>query len=129
MPIVQPLKVLDIDGQKTLVEDMSAEVQQLVAVFNEWSQDAADARNTAVQLQAAVQSVHNQLSAQIKKEYEDAQAAADAANAPAPAPALDPKAEAEAAVLAAQRAEEAAASVAEAATEDHFPGLDGQTEG
>ena len=80
MPKAQTLKVLDIGGQKHLVEDMSAEVQQLVEVYNEWNQDAVDARKVATQLQASVQMVQNQIGEQLKKEQQEA-AEAEAAEA------------------------------------------------
>ena len=87
MPIVQPLRVLDIDGQKQLVEEMSPEVQQLVAVYNEWNQDLVDARTKFAQLQVAVNGAHEQISEQIKKEFaaqaEAEQAKQDAATAEA----------------------------------------------
>ncbi len=100
MPQVQELKVLDIDGQKFLVEDMSDEVKALVAVYNEWNQDFTDAKKVAGQLQAAVQMAHNQLSAQIQNER---------------------KAEAEAAAAeAAKQAEANAANAEQAAVDDRF---------
>lgn len=68
MPQVEPLKRLEIDGRPHLVEDMSTEIQQLVAVYNEWNQDAVDARKKASQLQASVDMVKEQMSQQIRKE-------------------------------------------------------------
>ena len=100
MPQIQELKVLDIDGQKFLVEDMSDEVQALVDIYNEWNQDFADAKKTAGQLQAAVQMAHSQLSKQIKDER-----------------AAEMKAAAEAA---AEKAEANANNIAEAAVDGRF---------
>ena len=93
MPIVAPLKKLDIDGVPHLVEDMSPQVQQLVAVYNEWNQDFADAKSKAGQLQAAVAAAHANLSDQIQTEFKEAQAR-QAAEQPVIAPPLDAEAEA-----------------------------------
>ena len=78
MAKAQELKILDIGGQKHLVEDLSDTIQELVAVYNEWNQDFVDSRTKTTQLQAAVQMVQNQIGDQIKKEAKEAQEAADA---------------------------------------------------
>jgi hypothetical protein len=83
MAKVQTLKVLDIAGQKHLVEEMSPAIQELVAVYNEWNQDFVDARTKAMQLEAAKQMVQNQIGDQIRKEQKDALELAKAEDAPA----------------------------------------------
>ena len=72
MAKAQELKVLDIGGQKHLVEEMSPSIQELVAVYNEWNQDFVDSRTKTTQLQAAVQMVQTQIGDQIKKEQREA---------------------------------------------------------
>lgn len=68
MPKADVLRKLEFGGATHLVEDLSPEIQNLVAVYNEWSQDLVDARKEASQKEAAVQMVHNQLAQQISTE-------------------------------------------------------------
>ena len=75
MPQVEEVKVLNIDEVPHAVDTMSDEVKQLVAVYNEWNQDMADAQKTFAQLQAAVRGLSNQIVATVRAEKEAAAAA------------------------------------------------------
>jgi hypothetical protein len=82
MPKVEDIKVLNIDGTPYAVDGMSDEVKQMVAVFNEWQQDEADARNRLMQLQAAKNDLSRQIILQVRKEKEEAEAAEESSEAP-----------------------------------------------
>jgi F0F1-type ATP synthase membrane subunit b/b' len=68
MPQVEDIKVLNIDNVPYAVDSMSDEVKQLVAVYNEWNQDLANAQKDFAQIRAAVQSLSNQIITQVRTE-------------------------------------------------------------
>lgn len=82
MATVQPVTTLNIDGNTLQVADLSARVQQLVAVYNDWNQKNADAQSELAMIQAALNDLSRQIIVQIKA---DSDAAAAAASDTAPA--------------------------------------------
>ena len=76
MPKVEDIKVLNIDEVPYAVDSMSAEVKQLVEVYNEWNQDLANAQKDFAQKRAAVQSLSNQIITQVRTEKAQEAAAA-----------------------------------------------------
>lgn len=82
MATVQPITTLNIDGATLNVSDLSAQVQALVGVYNDWNQALADSQSKAALHQAALNDLSRQIFETIKKDQEAAaQAAADAAAA------------------------------------------------
>lgn len=75
MPKVEEVKVLNIDGIPYAVDTMSDQVTALVAVYNEWNQDEADARTRFMQLTAAKNDLSRQIIQQVRTEAEEAEAA------------------------------------------------------
>lgn len=87
MAKVEDVKVLNIDGTPYAVDSMSDQVKQLVAIYNEWNQDEADARNRLMQVSAAKNDLSRQIIMQVRQEKEAAEATAaegEAANEAAP---------------------------------------------
>lgn len=82
MPTVQPVSTLNIDGATYNVSDLSATVQSLVGIYNDWNQNLADAQSKSAQVQAALNDLSRQIINQIKA---DNDAAAEAANDAPPA--------------------------------------------
>lgn len=91
MATVQPVTTLNIDGAALNVADLSPQVQQLVAVYNDWNQGLADAQSKAAMHQAALNDLSRQIIATLKADQDAAAAAANDAAAPAAeaAPAAD----------------------------------------
>lgn len=83
MPKVEDIKVLNIDGVPYAVDGMSDDVKNMVAIFNEWAQDEADARNRLTQIAAAKNDLSRQIILQVRKEKEEEEAAAAETEAPA----------------------------------------------
>lgn len=88
MATVQPITTLNIDGAALNVADLSAQVQGLVTVYNDWNQDLANAQSKFQQLQAALNDLSRQIILQIKADNDAAAKAANDASVEA-APAAD----------------------------------------
>lgn len=86
MATVQPILTLNIDGTAYNVTDLSAQVQALVGVYNDWNQSLADAQSKAALHQAALNDLSRQIIQQVKTDADAAAAAANDAAAAAPAP-------------------------------------------
>ena len=90
MATVQPITTLNIDGTAFNVADLSAQVQALVGVYNDWNQSLADAQSKAALHQAALNDLSRQIIQTVKSDQDAAAAAAnDAAAASAAAPAAN----------------------------------------
>lgn len=105
MPKVQETKTLNIDNTPYAVEKMSPQLQQLVALMDEWRQEEVDASTKLTMIRSALQNLQNSIYTTVNEERnqamakakamglikEDAPAANDvqAAPAPAAAPATD----------------------------------------
>ena len=76
MAKVEDVKVLNIDDVPYAVDSMSDEVQQMVAIFNEWNQQEADVRNQLALVQAAKNDLSRRIILQVRKEKEEAEAEA-----------------------------------------------------
>ena len=88
MPTVEPVKVLTIDEVPLNVAELSAAVQQLVTIFDEWNQAEADARNNLMMVSAAKDTLSRQIIQTVRQDKQAAEEAAKAAVAAA-APAVD----------------------------------------
>lgn len=77
MPQVKKIEILTIDEEKYAVADMSAEVQRMVELFNEWHQEEEDCRSAMMKVAAAKQVLSSQIIETIKKEKEAAEAPAE----------------------------------------------------
>ena len=74
MPKVEEIKVLNVDDTVLAVDAQSEEVKALVATYNEWNQDLANAQKDHAQLRAAVQALSQQIIHTIRLEKEKAAA-------------------------------------------------------
>jgi hypothetical protein len=83
MATVQPITTLNIDGVAFNVADLSAQVQALVGVYNDWNQSLADAQSKAALNQAALNDLSRQIIQTVKADQDAAAAAANDAAAPA----------------------------------------------
>ena len=79
MPKVEEIKVLNVDEKVLAVDSQSDEVQALVATYNEWNQDLANAQKAHAQIRAAVQALSGQIIQTIRQEAANAEAAKAAA--------------------------------------------------
>ena len=75
MPKVEEIKVLNVDEKVLAVDSQSEEVKGLVATYNEWNQDLADAQKAHAQIRAAVQALSGQIIQTIRQESANAEAA------------------------------------------------------
>jgi hypothetical protein len=82
MATVQPISTLNIDGTAFNVADLSAQVQALVNVYNDWNQALANAQSEAALHQAAINDLSRQIIQQVKADQDAAAAAANDATAP-----------------------------------------------
>ena len=84
MPKVEEVKVLNIDETPYAVDGMSEEIQALVAVYNEWNQKLADARDNFAMIQAATNDLSRSIILKVREEKEAAEAdEGETAEAPA----------------------------------------------
>lgn len=104
MPKVEPVKVLTIDEVPLNVAELSQAVQQLVAIFDDWNQAEADARNHLMMVSAAKDTLSRQIIQQVRQDKAAEAEAAEASAAAAAPPATDE--------VAAPAAEEPAETVA-----------------
>lgn len=86
MPQIEDVKVLNIDNVPYAVDSMSDQVKQLVAIYNEWNQKEADARNEFMLVQAAKNDLSRQIIQQVRAEKAEEAAKAEEAEGEAPAP-------------------------------------------
>ncbi len=86
---VEPIKVLNVDGETFEVASMSENVQRLVEYYNDWRENEAKHRSALLMTQAGMRDLSREIIGAIRKEQEDAAAAAVAAN---DAPVADPAA-------------------------------------
>lgn len=77
MPQIVKTLTVNIDDATFQVEKMSTECQQLIMYFDEWRQEEADLVGKLLLVRAALQNQQNALLAQIRKEQEEAAAAAN----------------------------------------------------
>lgn len=75
MPTVEPISVINVDETPIAVEGCSDTVKQLVAVYNEWRQSEADAKNDLMLVQAGIRDVTREIVITVRKEQEEANAA------------------------------------------------------
>lgn len=68
MPKVKEVAILNIDQVPYAVDTMSTDVQNLVTTFNEWNQAYANKQQEVQIFQVALESLQQQIIAQIKKE-------------------------------------------------------------
>lgn len=80
MPQVEDIKVLNIDDDAYSVDEMSDQVKQLVAVYNEWNQKAADVQSELMMVQSAKNDLSRQIILQVRKEKEESEGGAESAN-------------------------------------------------
>jgi hypothetical protein len=74
MPQVKDIEVINIDEQTYAVSAMSEQIQGMVAIFNEWNQKDADARDVVAMVQAAKNELSRQIIAAVRAEQEAADA-------------------------------------------------------
>lgn len=72
MPKVQETKTLNIDNVAYAVEKMSPQLQQLVALMDEWRQEEADLSSKVTMVRSALQNVQNAIYNTINQEREAA---------------------------------------------------------
>lgn len=99
MPKVQETKTLNIDNTPYVVEKMSPQLQQMVALMDEWRQEEVDASTKLTMVRSALQNLQNSIYNTISEERnqamqkakamglikDDTTPANDAPAAPAPA--------------------------------------------
>lgn len=68
MQKVDDIKVLNIDGDKRLVDDMSQQVQQLVEVYNDWNREEADLRQQLMKVQSAKNDLSRQIISSVRED-------------------------------------------------------------
>jgi len=86
MPKVQTTETLNIDGQLYAAAKMSPNIQQLIAMFDEWRQKEVDAQSELLMVRSALRDLQREMYNTIVAERDAAMKAA-AAFAPAPVPA------------------------------------------
>ena len=72
---IQKTLTVTIDEEVFNVEDLSAEVQQLVTYLDDWRQHEADETSSLLKTRAALRDLQNTILAQIQKEKAEAEAA------------------------------------------------------
>lgn len=85
---VQEIKILNIENVPHVVEEMSKDIQNMVAQYNEWRQHLEDHRSEMAKAELALEALSNRIMVAIKQEKEAAETkkVEDAANdATAPA--------------------------------------------
>lgn len=70
MPKVIDITVLNIDETPYAVESLSAEVQSLVEVYNEWNRKEVDVRDELTRFQAAKETLSRQIVAKVREGIE-----------------------------------------------------------
>lgn len=83
---IQPTVTLNVDGAILAVEKMTPEIQQLVALFDDWRQRAADFESDLLMAKSALTGLQTQLYNSIVKEREEALKRAEAFAVEAPEP-------------------------------------------
>ena len=83
MAKVEEVKVLNIDEVPYAVDSMSAEVQEMVEVFNDWNRKEAEIVDDLRIIRAAKNNLSMQIIQQVREEKEEAEAAEDNTEAPA----------------------------------------------
>ena len=73
---IEPVKVLNIDDVPYAVDAMSDEVKAMVEVFNGWNQRDADLSDDLAMVRAAKNDLSRRIILQVRKEKEEAEAAA-----------------------------------------------------
>jgi len=71
MPKVTDITVLNIDETPYAVESLSAEVQALVEVYNEWNRKEADVRDELTRFQAAKETLSRQIISKVREGIEE----------------------------------------------------------
>jgi hypothetical protein len=61
MPKVQPTLTIEVDGQELKVSDLPENIQQLVALYDDWRQKLADAESYAKLVGVSFQVLADQL--------------------------------------------------------------------
>ena len=101
MPQFNDVEVIQLDGQPFAVSAMSAEIQELMSIYNDWSRRAFDMQQELQMVNMAREAISQKIGQQHHNERAAAQQAADAAAAdaataagavapdPEPAPTLD----------------------------------------
>jgi hypothetical protein len=80
MPKIQVTENVTIDDKTFQLNELSAEVQAMIAVFDEWRQDEADLTTSILKTRGALRDLQNQLVEQIRKDM--APPAEEASEAP-----------------------------------------------
>lgn len=68
---------LIVDGKNVYIDDLSDAVKQLIAYYDDWRQRELEARSNFIMVQSAVQTLSQQIAAQMKKEDEEGLEAAE----------------------------------------------------
>jgi len=61
MPSIQPTLTIDVDGKELKVSDLPEQIQQLVALYDEWRQKLAEAESYAKMVGVSFQVISEQL--------------------------------------------------------------------
>lgn len=77
MPQIQKTLTLTIDDQAYAVEKMSSQIQQLVAMFDEWRQEEQDAQSKLLLVRAGLRDIQREIYNVIVAEAEAAKAEAE----------------------------------------------------
>lgn len=78
MPKIQNTLTLTIDEQAYAVDKMSPQVQQLIAMFDEWRQKEVDAQGDLLLVRAALRDIQRELYDLVTKERAEAMKRAEA---------------------------------------------------
>jgi hypothetical protein len=98
MPKVTDITVLNIDEVPYAVESLSAEVQALVDIYNDWNRKEAEVRDELTRFQAAKETLSRQIIGKVREQTaadEAAAAANDAEDVPTEEAPVDAEASAE----------------------------------
>jgi len=82
MPKVTDITVLNIDEVPYAVESLSAEVQALVDIYNDWNRKEAEVRDELTRFQAAKETLSRQIIGKVREQTaaDEAAAAEESAN-------------------------------------------------
>lgn len=65
---VEDIRVVNIDGEKRIVDDLSETAQQLVQVYNDWNREEADLRQQLMKVQSAKNDLSRQIISKIRED-------------------------------------------------------------
>ena len=72
MAVLEDIKVINVDGTPVAVDELSAESQNLVEIYNVFRRDELTAKHELIKVQSALRDVQREIIASIKKAEDEA---------------------------------------------------------